>query len=153
MRAEWHEKVLNLQMKIDELEIDARGYIDDLEVALALLSNASILYDRLGEKEKNELLQIITKRVIINEQGEIITHELNSPFEYLSTLAASISSEGKEGGGSEQIPGGAQSPGIFSRGFFISVCRFLRALLSRFLDGNLRILWISNLNALVDRLI
>ena len=50
LRAEWQEKTLNLRMKIEEMEFDASKYLGDLDIALALLANASTLYERLDEK-------------------------------------------------------------------------------------------------------
>jgi hypothetical protein len=107
LRSEWQEKVLNLQIKIEELEVDSTRYLDDLEIGLVLLAKASRLFDRLESKKRNELLQIIIKRIIINRQGKIIDYELNSPFAYLSTLASKFSKQSKEKSGSEQIPLGA----------------------------------------------
>lgn len=80
------EKTLNLRLKTKGLEFDTRSYLDDLEVALALLANLYALYDRLDQKQKNILLRIPIKRIIINKEGEIISHELHPPFSYLSTL-------------------------------------------------------------------
>jgi DNA invertase Pin-like site-specific DNA recombinase len=103
LRTEWHEKTLSLQIKIEEIKFDVSQYLDDLEVALTLMMYISSLYERLDEKQKTNLLQIITNKVIINCSGEIISHELNSPFEYLFTLAASLNGETKEGGGSDHV--------------------------------------------------
>jgi len=103
LRTEWHEKTLQLQIKIEEIKFDATQYLDDLDVALSLITCLSTLYDRLDDKQKTNLLQIVTKKVIINSDGEIISYELNSPFEYLSSLAASVFGDDKEGGGSEQV--------------------------------------------------
>jgi site-specific DNA recombinase len=97
LRSEWQEKTYHLRMKIEEMEFDASKYLDDLEVALVLLANISTLYDRLDEKKKNNLLQIVVKRIIINQEGEIISHKLHSPFSYLSTLISAFSGENGEG--------------------------------------------------------
>jgi len=40
LRSEWQEKTLNLGVKIEEMEFDARKYLDDLEIALAFLASA-----------------------------------------------------------------------------------------------------------------
>lgn len=70
------------------MEFDARKHLDDLNVALLLLQKLGALYQRLDKKQKNNLLQLIVKRIIINREGEIISHELHSPFSYLSTHQA-----------------------------------------------------------------
>jgi DNA invertase Pin-like site-specific DNA recombinase len=87
LRLEWQEKVVNIQLKLEELAFDASLYLDDLEIALVLLSQVSILFARLDEKQKNTLLQILLKRIIINSDGEIVDFELHSPFNYLYSLA------------------------------------------------------------------
>ena len=113
LRFEWQDKILNLRLQIENMEFDASKYLDDLEIALALLSNISSLYERLEEKQKNELLQIIAKRIIINPEGEIISHELHSPFSYLVTLIEALSTSNEEGYRSEYIHDGVQNALIF----------------------------------------
>jgi DNA invertase Pin-like site-specific DNA recombinase len=103
LRFEWNEKSLNVQSKIEELKFDASRYLDDLEMALVLLVNMSVLYGRLNEQQKTLLLQIIADRIIINCQGEIISHDLHSPFAYLSALAADLNDKSEEGCGSEHV--------------------------------------------------
>jgi DNA invertase Pin-like site-specific DNA recombinase len=56
LRSEWYEKKIHTQLKIEELEIDLTQYLDDLEVALVLMSKISVLYGRLGEEQKNNFL-------------------------------------------------------------------------------------------------
>ena len=69
--------------KLKKLEFDASHYLDDLEVALVLITKMEILYSRMEEELKTNLLKMFVNRIIINLQGEIIGHELLSPFEYL----------------------------------------------------------------------
>lgn len=107
LRDEWQEKKINVQCKIDELRFDARHYLDNLDIALALLSSMSTLYERLDEKQKVNLLQIIADRIIISPQGEIIDHKLHSPFAYLISLASQLNSLGEEGSGSKLVRLGA----------------------------------------------
>lgn len=85
------------------MEFDVTKYLDDLEVALVLMVNISNLYGRLEKQHRTNLLQMLVKRMIINREGEIFDHELNSPFEYLSALAGSLNGKSKEGGGSELV--------------------------------------------------
>jgi site-specific DNA recombinase len=113
LRAEWNEKTINVQRKIDELEFDAARYLDDLEVALVLMTNISVLYGRLEKQQRTNLLQMFVKRIIINQDGDIIDSELHSPFAYLSSLAGSLNGKSKEGCGSEQVRYGSQ----YVRGF------------------------------------
>lgn len=91
------------------MEFDTSLYLDDLEMALVLMTNISTLYGRLEKKQRTNLLQMFVKRIIINQVGEIIGHELLSPFEYLSALASRSNSKNEEGGGSEQVRYGSYS--------------------------------------------
>ncbi len=58
-------------------------------------------------KQKNTLLRIPIKRIIINKEGEIIFHKLHPPFSYLSTLITQKNRENEEGSGSEFVTVGA----------------------------------------------
>jgi len=88
LRGEWKEKTRQIQMTVKELEFDASKYLDDLEVALALLTKIAVLFERLKEKERTAILQVLIKQVIVNTAGEIIHIELHSPFSYLFTLVS-----------------------------------------------------------------
>jgi hypothetical protein len=44
LRIEWQEKSINFQVEIKELEFHAGRFIDDLEVALVLMTNLSTLF-------------------------------------------------------------------------------------------------------------
>jgi hypothetical protein len=103
LRLEWKEKVNNIQASIRELDFDTHNHLDDLEIALVLMSKLPVLYSRLDKKQKTTLLQIVAKKVIIDPEGEILEHELHSPFLYLSTLAARISGKSEERYGSEHV--------------------------------------------------
>jgi hypothetical protein len=90
LRKEWKEKQRHLEISIAELERETALHLDDLEVALLLMTKIGVLFQRLAEKGRATLLQIIIKRIIINREGEIIDHELNSPFAYLRNIADSL---------------------------------------------------------------
>jgi DNA invertase Pin-like site-specific DNA recombinase len=86
LRAEWNEKLQHAKINLEELEREARFHLDDLDVALALISQAHILFDRLSPKEQALLLKILTNRFIVNPEGEIIDFSLNAPFVYLRSI-------------------------------------------------------------------
>ena len=68
------------------------------------LAKISELYPRLNDKQKATLLQIVANQIIVNPLGEIVGHELNSPFVYIRSLVNRLSSpDNREGCGSEQI--------------------------------------------------
>jgi hypothetical protein len=108
LRREWQEKQRNIEINIADLERDAGLHLDDLELALVLMTQLSNLFSRFSEKERAILLQILAKKIIVNLQGEIVDQELNSPFAYLHTLADEIQSPNSNARGSDQIPLGAQ---------------------------------------------
>ena len=58
LRQEWQEKTCHIQATVKELEFDARQYLDNLEVAIVLLTNLSTLFDRFKEKERYRKLAI-----------------------------------------------------------------------------------------------
>ena len=107
LRMEWQEKSINAHIKIKELEFDTSRFLDDLEVALVLMTELSTLFDRLEDNQKHILLKTIAKRIIIDPQGEIISCELNSPFAYLFALTSNYLSISEEECGSEQVRLGA----------------------------------------------
>ena len=103
LRSEWQEKILNLKWKIKEMEFDASKHLDDLDVALVLLQNIRTLFQRLDKKQRNTLLQLVVNRIIINCEGEIVSHDLHSPFSYLSSLVTRNNGKNEEGWCSESI--------------------------------------------------
>lgn len=107
LRKEWQEKQRAIQVKIIDLERETSMCLDDLDAALVLMTKLSFLYKRLAEKERSILLQVLFKRIIVDEQGQIIDHELNSPFSYLRNIADSFRTLDTNRRGSEGIPLGA----------------------------------------------
>jgi len=103
LRSEWQEKMLNLHLKIEEMEVDVSQYLDDLEMALALMVNVSDLFNRLEDRQKTSMLQIIINRLVINHEGNIIFLKLHSPFTYLSTLSAGLDPTKNEGDSSFRL--------------------------------------------------
>ncbi len=86
LRAEWQEKASHAQNRLDNLEREVSNYLDDLDTALILLTRVEMLYGRLGRKQRSTLLQILARRIIVDAGGEIIDHELHSPFTYLTSI-------------------------------------------------------------------
>ena len=93
LRSEWQEKMLNLHLRIEEMEVDVSQYVDELEIALALMTDISKLFDRLEEKQKTMVLQTVIERICINTNGENLVCELHSPFAYLSSINSSFISQ------------------------------------------------------------
>ena len=108
LHSEWQEKLRNVELTMAEMEREPNIRINDLDMALILLTKVSQLYSRLEEKQKSTLLQILAKQIIVNADGEIVSHKLNSPFLYLrSVVDHYFTPDSREGCGSEQINVGA----------------------------------------------
>ena len=75
--------------------------LDDLDVALLLMTKLKDLYTRLKEEDRTKLLQVIVKQIIVSPEGEIIDYELNSPFVYLRSLVEGL--QNPSNNGSEQV--------------------------------------------------
>jgi hypothetical protein len=116
LRKEWRGKSRLAEIDKTEIQRTASTHLDDLDSALLLLSRISDLYYRLSEKQRATLLQIIAKRIILNLEGEIIDHELNSPFMYLNTLHNDMQIGKNQTVGSEKVRVGA--PRKNPKGFF-----------------------------------
>jgi hypothetical protein len=86
-------KLRSVELNIAEMEREARIFIDDLDFALVLISNISTLYARMKESDQSKLLHVIARRIMIDSEGEIIDHELHSPFAYLRGLVDEFSTE------------------------------------------------------------
>jgi hypothetical protein len=127
LRREWQEKLRHLELTIAELEREATFHLDDLDAALALMAKVADLYPRLEKKQQGILLQILAKQIIVDPQGAIIEHELNSPFVYLRSLTQSLSTPGNGDGSSEHVRSGAlisQKPPTHDIEGFLSMLRF-----------------------------
>ena len=128
MRAEWKDKLHSASEKLANLEREFSHYLDDLDMALILLTQMSTLFDRLDDKAKHKLLQIMVNRIIVDPDGRIVDYELNRPFGYLSKLANDPNIELNGQSGSKQVPFGVQIQNTRVRpsnaGPFLSKLRF-----------------------------
>jgi hypothetical protein len=110
LRTEWQEKLRHIELTLAELERDSTVHLDDLNAALLLLTQLATLYPRLEEKRQAILLQILAKQIIVDSDGKIIDHTLNSPFTYLRSVADNLSTPSNGEGGSDHIFEGAHYP-------------------------------------------
>jgi hypothetical protein len=103
LRSEWQEKMRHAEAHLKDLEQSIVNHLDDLDIALVLLTRASELYQRLEKKDRRKLLQILVKQFIVSTDGEMINQELHSPFSYLTTLHKDLCSSRSERKGSTKI--------------------------------------------------
>jgi hypothetical protein len=111
LREEWREKVRGAERILTDVERESALHLDDLDAALLLLSTASSLYPRLPKKQRRSILQILAKRLIVNQLGEIVGYELNKPFAYLHRITGGNIPIKNISGGSDQVRLGAQGSG------------------------------------------
>ena len=90
LRSEWQEKLRINELNLAEMERESKVHLSDLDLALALMTKMADLYERLDEKQKGTLLQILVKKIVVNREGEIVDHELHSPFVYLCSIADGV---------------------------------------------------------------
>jgi hypothetical protein len=133
LRAEWKDKLRSAHDNLRNLERDIARYLEDLDVALLLMSQMSALFERFEDKAKHKLLQIMINRIIADPDGQIVDHELNKPFGYLNRLVSdnvvgdtSAKLNGK--GGSSKVLFGVQIQNTRVQpddvGLFLSELRF-----------------------------
>jgi DNA primase len=103
LRLEWKDKLRNIEIALRDMERDLKRHIDDLEAGLSLLSQAHCLFGRLQVRERRALLRILVKRIIVDAQGEIRSHDLHSPFAYLSALAGETKRPNPTKSGSRRV--------------------------------------------------
>jgi hypothetical protein len=105
LRIEWQEKLSLAKKTLMDMERETNRRVDDLDLAVLLMSQISVLYERLGKNERSMLLRILAKRIILNSQGEIIDYELRSPFAYLHNIANQFCEEKVASGSAQVQPG------------------------------------------------
>jgi hypothetical protein len=83
---EWQDKVAIIAQEIASLEHGTDDIVDDLDLALVLLTCLPRLYHRLDTGDRRRLLHILFKRIIIDTQGQLVEVQLHPPFTYLTQL-------------------------------------------------------------------
>lgn len=109
LRNEWQEKVRHAEANLKDLERNMKRYVDDLDLALILLAKMPVLFDRLDEPKRALLLRVLAKQIIVNPDGEIIDHQLHSPFTYLRQLVDEHLLHNQDLCGSDQVRLGSQN--------------------------------------------
>ena len=96
LRMEWQQRLSHKQQELEALRREPAGYIDELEIAIKLLSKIPVLFQRLAKREQARLLKLLLYQVDVDEAGNIIGVQLNSPFAYLHDLAQIAAGKKKE---------------------------------------------------------
>jgi hypothetical protein len=127
LRREWQEKLRHIELTLAELEREVAFHLDDLDAALTLMTRMADLYQRLDRKQQGILLQILAKRIIVDLDGKIIEHQLNSPFVYLHSVVQGLLTAENGKASLEFLPLGvsiSQQASTDDVGRFLSMLRF-----------------------------
>lgn len=63
----------------------------DLDLALTLLTQISVLYHRLTPHQQKSLVEILFDEIVVYQDGNIIDFNLLPPFSFIDSLSQSIS--------------------------------------------------------------
>ena len=63
LRIEWQDKVRHVEMQLADVERETSQHINNLDVALMLLSHLPELFNRLESKRRATLLQMLASRI------------------------------------------------------------------------------------------
>ena len=72
-----------LETEIANLDRSQEVILHDLDTALSLLPHLSELYAKLEPKEQRDLLRLVVKNIVIDDQGNIREVDLLPPFMYI----------------------------------------------------------------------
>ncbi len=102
---EWQDLRRKIADSLEALNQRCETHIASLDHALAVISRIGVVYKQLSFSDRRELLRLAVKRVILNQECEVVDVELQPPFAYLRDLGNAVR------GGSNGSPGvdGAKS--------------------------------------------
>lgn len=88
---EWQDRRARIRMSLEGLEGQQQVYIENLDAALKIIAQVSLVYNRLERSDQKELLRYMVERVIIDPMGRIRL-ELCAPFAYLQDITEKVRS-------------------------------------------------------------
>ncbi|MCA9881434.1 MAG: recombinase family protein [Anaerolineae bacterium] len=77
----------NIENALQSFHQESSSHIEDLDMALHILSQIGERYQLLDRDYQRELLRQLVSKVVIDERGKIIRLELLPPFIYLQAIA------------------------------------------------------------------
>ena len=83
--AEWQDRRHQVRRTLETLTVSQQVHIDNLEMALQIITRIGTLYNGLERKDQKELLRQVVSRVVVNDAGNVAL-ELRTPFAYLRDL-------------------------------------------------------------------
>lgn len=91
---EWQDRRARIRLSLEGLEGQQQVYIENLDVALKIIAQVGIVYNRLERSDQKELLRYMVERVIVDPAGQIRL-ELCAPFAYLQDITDQVRSGAK----------------------------------------------------------
>ncbi|MDK3159371.1 hypothetical protein QPK87_22750 [Kamptonema cortianum] len=82
---EWQDRRNRIRSSLATLEQSHQTHIDNLDVALEMISRVGVVHNALERSDQKELLRHVVSRVVIDNEG-IISLELRAPFAYLQNI-------------------------------------------------------------------
>lgn len=81
---EWQDRRARIKSAMAPQQ--TQQHIESLDAALTLIAKTGILFEKLDQQGKRDLLLHMVERVVINLEGTIVDVKLRTPFSYLSRL-------------------------------------------------------------------
>ena len=92
---EWQDRRNQLRRSLNALQERQQTHIENLDMALQVISNVGIVYNELSRDDKRELLRQMIERVIVDSSGNAKL-KLRTPFTYLYDISDQIRSINEE---------------------------------------------------------
>lgn len=86
LRHEWQVKLSAKLTEIDVLRASRASFVNDLDVALKLLVRIEHLYPQLEPIKQMEVLKLLFKQVVVDQEGTILSINLHAPFAFLQAV-------------------------------------------------------------------
>lgn len=86
---EWQDRRNQLRRSLNALQERQQTHIENLDMALQVISNVGIVYNELSRDDKRELLRQMIERVIVDSSGNAKL-KLRTPFTYLYDISDQI---------------------------------------------------------------
>lgn len=108
---EWQDRRNQLHSNLNSLQQRKQAHIENLDMALQIITNVGIVYNGLSRDDKHELLRQMVERVIADSNGNVKL-ELRTPFTYLYDIADQIRGINEESKCSQENTKTATSDGL-----------------------------------------
>ncbi len=86
---EWQDRRQTIHRTLETMQQEHRVHIDNLDLALEIITRMGTLYNGLQRSDQKELLRQVVERVVVDDTRKV-TLELRTPFAYLKMLVDDI---------------------------------------------------------------